>query len=59
MRGEKLEEIGRPFGISKYSSVSSVIEKMKIEISADRRLRIHVKDIEKTLCNSQQQTPFP
>ena len=56
LRGEKLEEIGRQFGISKYSSVSSVIEKMKREMSADRKLRVRVKNIEKTLYNSQQQT---
>jgi len=56
LRGEKLEEIGRQFGIAKYSSVSSVIEKMKREISVDRRLRLRVKNIEKTLANSQQQT---
>ena len=49
LRGEKLNDIGRQFGISKYSSVSSVIEKMKREISADRRLRMKVKSIEKTL----------
>ena len=56
LRGEKLEEIGRQFGIAKYSSVSSVIEKMKREISVDRRLRLRVKNIEKTLFNSQQRT---
>ena len=33
LRGEKLEEIGRQFGIAKYSSVSSAIEKMKRDIS--------------------------
>jgi chromosomal replication initiation ATPase DnaA len=55
LRGEKLEEIGRQFGISKYSPVSSVIEKMKRDISADRKLRLRVKNIEKTLHNSQQQ----
>jgi REP-associated tyrosine transposase len=56
LRGEKLEEIGRQFGIAKYSSVSSAIEKMKREISVNRKLRLRVKDIEKTLLNSQQQT---
>jgi len=56
LRGEKLEEIGRQFGIAKYSSVSSAIEKMKREISVDRNLRFRVKNIEKTLRNSQQQT---
>ena len=55
LRAEKLEEIGRQFGITKYSSVSSVIEKMKKEISADRRLRVRVKNIEETLHNSQEQ----
>ena len=47
--GEKLEEIGRQFGIAKYSSVSSAIEKMKRDISVDRRLKARVKDIEMTL----------
>ncbi len=55
LRGEKLEEIGRQFGISKYSSVSSVIEKMKEEMSMDRKLRMRVKNIENRLLNSQQQ----
>ena len=55
LRGEKLEEIGRQFGISKYSTVSSVIEKVKKDISADRKLRVRVKNIEKILYNSQQQ----
>ena len=55
LRGEKLEEIGRQFGISKYSSVSSVIEKMKRDIWADRKLRARVKSIEKTLYNGQKQ----
>ena len=56
LRGEKLEAIGRQFGIAKYSSMSSAIEKMKREISANRKLRLRVKEIEKTLLNSQQQT---
>jgi len=55
LRGEKLEEIGRQFGIAKYSTVSSAIEKMKRDISADRRLKTRVKTIEKILQNSQQQ----
>ena len=55
LRGEKLEEIGRQFGISKYSTVSSVIEKMKKDISAHRKLGVRVNNIEKTLHNSQQQ----
>ena len=49
VRGEKLEETGRQFGIAKYSSMSSAIEKMKRDISADRRLKARVKNIEKIL----------
>jgi len=45
----ELEDIGRQFGISKYSSVSSAIEKMKRDISEDRRLKARVKNIEKIL----------
>ena len=52
--GSRLEEINRQFGLSKYSSVSSAIGKMKREISADRRLRVRVKNIEKILQNRQQ-----
>ena len=55
LRGEKLEEIGRQFGIAKYSSVSSAIEKMKRDISVDRRIKARVESIEKILENSQQQ----
>ena len=55
LRGEKLEEIGRQFGISKYSSVSSAIQKIKRAISADRNLRGRVRKIENILYNSQQQ----
>ena len=49
LRGEKLDEIGRQFGIAKYSSVSSAIEKMKRDILAGRRLKARVKNIEKIL----------
>jgi len=56
LRAEKLEEIGRQFGIAKYSSVSSAVEKMKREVLVKRKLRLRVKDIEKTLLNSQKQT---
>jgi len=56
IRGEKLEEIGRQFGIAKYSSVSSAILKMKRDISEDRKLRSRIQEIEELLTNSQQQT---
>ncbi len=44
LRGDKLEEIGRDFNISRFISVSSVVERMRRKISRDRKLR---KSIEK------------
>jgi chromosomal replication initiation ATPase DnaA len=39
LRGDSLEDIGREFKVSKYSSVSSVVERMKTRIAKDRKLR--------------------
>jgi len=47
--GETLERIGREFNINKYSSVGGVIERMRIQISKDKRLRKRVKELERKL----------
>ena len=41
---EKLAQIGREFNMNRYSSVSSVVQRMSAKISKDRQLR---KSIEK------------
>lgn len=44
VRGDSLRQIGEQFQMRKYSSVSSVIERMKVLLSKDRKLRVRVKN---------------
>jgi len=39
LRGDSLKQVAEQFQVKKYSSVSSVIERMKAAIKNDRRLR--------------------
>ena len=56
LRGERLEDIGRGFNISKYSSVSSAIEKTRRELLINGRLKRRISKVEALLTNSQKQT---
>ena len=56
LSGQTLTAIGESFGLDKYSSVSSVVTRMKRLIQEDRRLRRRVQMIEKKLKMSQEQT---
>jgi hypothetical protein len=49
LRGDSLEEIGRESEISKYSSVSSVVERMKAMIAKDRKLRKRVVELKEEI----------
>jgi chromosomal replication initiation ATPase DnaA len=53
--GATLESIGREFNIKKYSSVGSVIERMRMQILKDKRLRKRIAELEKKLILSQEQ----
>ena len=56
LRGDNLEEIGRDFNISRFISVSSVIERIKIEMKADRGLKKRLKNLAENITKGQQQT---
>jgi len=56
LSGETLATIGKAFGLSKYSSVSSVVSRMKNEILVDAALRRRVNRIERQSYMSQEQT---
>ena len=43
LRGDSLKQIGEQFQVRKYSSVSSVIERMNTAITMDRKLRGRVE----------------
>jgi len=56
LRRDRLNEIGRVFMLKKYSSVSSIIERMKFRIKNDRNLKNRIKKLEEQLRKSQEQT---
>ena len=56
LRRDGLKEIGLVFMLKKYSSVSSIIERMKSRIKNDRNLKIRIKKLEEQLKKSQEQT---
>jgi chromosomal replication initiation ATPase DnaA len=56
LRGDNLAEICREYGLSKYSSASSVIERVGIRMSADRQFGKRVEEISQLLRKSQAET---
>ena len=56
LRGDSLVEIGKIFQMKKYSSVSSIIERLKAQIAKDRNLRKRVQKLESKISKSQEQT---
>ncbi len=56
LSGETLASIGKAFGLGNYSSVSSVVCRMKNEIKVDKGLRRRVDRIERHIMMSQEQT---
>ena len=56
--GLRLEEIGREFGIEKYSSVSSIVTKTEKQLSQNRELKNMVDGICQGLDKSQAKTPY-
>ncbi|UCF85652.1 MAG: transposase [Desulfobacteraceae bacterium] len=49
LRGDKLDQIGEEFNMSKYSSVSSVIQRIKNEIFRNRKLGKRIEQLEDEL----------
>jgi REP element-mobilizing transposase RayT len=55
-RGDSLKQIGQHFQIEKYSSVSSIIERMNQAISKDKKLRNRIEQLVSIVSKSQEQT---
>jgi chromosomal replication initiator protein len=53
LSGETLTTIGKAFGLRNYSSVSSVVSRMKSEIQGDAKLRRRVERLERRILLSQ------
>ena len=56
LRGDSLNQIGDQFQVNKYSSVSSVIERVKVLLTEDPRLKDTVEKLSNRLSKSQEQT---
>ena len=56
LRGSKLEEIGREFGISNYSTVGTIIVRTKNKVVKDRRLKRLIEQLKQDLKVSQEPT---
>jgi chromosomal replication initiation ATPase DnaA len=56
LRGEKLKAIGKIFGIESYSTVSSIVERVKLEIKKDRKLKTRIEKLKELTVMSQPKT---
>jgi hypothetical protein len=56
LRGDRLREIGEAFKIGLYSTVSSIVERMKVRIGRDELLRKKVDHLIAIINMSQEQT---
>jgi len=56
VRHDKLKEIGDLFNLEKYSSVSSIIERMKFKMRHDRKLKTRIEKLEILLRKGQGHT---
>ena len=53
LRGETLKAVGEVVGIKKNSTVSSIADRVKYEMSGDKGVRLRVEKLIKTLRNRQ------
>jgi len=56
LRRDSLKEVGFRFQMEKYSSVSSIIERMKKQILADKNFKKRVAEVANKVGKSQEQT---
>ena len=56
LRRDGLKKIGRQFRMEKYSSISSILERMKKRMLKDRNLKRRMDRVAESICKSQGQT---
>ena len=56
LRNDTLRQIGKQFGIEKYSTVISIIERVKCEMKVDKGFKERVQNLAETISKSQRQT---
>ena len=56
MRNDTLKQVREQFGIEKYSTVSSIVERVKHEMKADKGLKKRIQNLAEIITKSQRQT---
>jgi len=56
LRNDTLKQVGKQFGIEKYSAVSSIVERVKYEMNADKGLKKRIQNFAEIIGKSQRQT---
>ena len=56
LRNDTLKHVGQEFGIEKYSTVSSIVERVKYEVKADKGLKNRIQNLAEKISKSQRQT---
>jgi len=56
LRNDTLKHVGEEFGIEKYSTVSSIVERVKYGMKVDKGLKNRIQDIADKITKSQRQT---
>ncbi|MCK5342323.1 MAG: transposase [Candidatus Heimdallarchaeota archaeon] len=56
LRNDTLKQVGEQFGIEKYSTVSSIVERVKFEMKVDKELKKRVQNLAEKIIKSQRQT---
>ena len=59
LRNDTLKQVGEQFGIEKYSTVSSIVERVKYEMKVDKSLKHRIQDLADKITKSQRQTHLP
>ena len=53
LRNDTLKQVGEQFGIEKYSTVSSIVERVKHEIKTDKEFRKRIQNLAEEITKSQ------
>jgi putative transposase len=56
LRNDPLKQVGEQFGIGKYSTVSSIVERVKYEMEADKGLKKRIQKLAEIITKSQRRT---
>jgi len=56
LRNDTLKQVGEQFDIEKYSTVSSIVERVKYEMKADKKFKKRIRNLAEDITKSQRQT---